>query len=248
MTTQTSLLVNYEDVYTRMQLETQLAGLAADINSAIIGAQLHLQTVLESNFDLHTYNALFLIDDEAFSGVRPNNMFRLELPTGLISKATPPVVTYGSAFDLSDQAALPPAQIRVDYDRGYIELQAPLDCSISTNRLAYLSAGLGTTAQIVDVSDCYIQVLFTAGFAGEVLDETEDPPTIVTPADPIPDWLYEGILSYTPVIFNISQTTNRSDAAGKVYATAGDSAMAVIAPYLRKKGLAYRCVGFDVLT
>ena len=236
-TTQTALLVEASDVIQRMQLDGSLLGVVEVAQGLIRASQLHLQAVLDSNFEKHTYQAVFYIDTEAFSGLQPGGQYRLELPTGCIRTDTPVVVTVGSQWNLSDQA-VPPAPgplFRVDYDRGLVYLQAGIQrppYTVQSNNVA--------TEQIDWFGEQFVVVNFAAGFVGIAQDQSVSPPNEVTAAEPIPDWLYEAIIAYCPVALNAGQPTNRKDAAKDQYRVSGDVAMSLVSPYNRKKGIAFR--------
>lgn len=72
----------------------------------------------------------------------------------------------------------------------------------------------------------YVKVEYSAGF--ELVSST------VTPTPP--GWLKEAILSYVPVVFNMSQPSNRSDEAEKLDAMSAEHAMAIINAHTRNVG------------
>ncbi len=236
MSTQTDLLVEVADVVTRMQIDQSLVGLAEVVQSAILAAQLQVATVLDTILSKQQVTATFYVDRDAFSGVHPGGMYRLELPTGLVRTDVPLVLTVGELFNLSDQA--PPADTttyRVDLVRGIVYLQAAARLNPFT-----VGAGNIASAQLDYYGDQLVQVVYQSGFKGIVQDETQSPPVEITPAETIPDWLYEAILCFVPIIFDSSQVTNRNAEAATQAKRAADLGLAKLALYVRNKGMAFR--------
>lgn len=66
----------------------------------------------------------------------------------------------------------------------------------------------------------WIAITYSAGFVAD---------------DDIPEWLHESILSYAPIVFNWSATSNRDASAEQGYKTAGDHALAVASKHTRSK-------------
>lgn len=238
--TQTNLLVKYQDVVARMQINSELAGAAEVVQSAIQGAQLHLESVLTSVFNRNVVSAVFFADSEAFSGMQPDGYYRLELPTAFVRSDVPPIVSVGTSFDLSDQVPLPTNSYRFDKIRGYLLLQAKIQRPTS-------AVGQNNAAgQTSFVDDMYVQVQYESGFTGIVQNNAVSPPTQTTAAEDIPSWLYEAIMSYVPVIFDSSQVTNRNQEAQAQYKKAGDHAVALLSPYMRNLGFSFRTKDYTV--
>jgi hypothetical protein len=237
--TQTKLLVDYKDVIQRMQVNGDLQGAAETIQSAIRGAQVHLEAVLDTVFAKQEVDAVFYVDSEAFSGIQPGGQYRLELPTGFVRTDVPPVITVGSKYNLSDQLPLDPSTYRFDLIRGYLLIQA--STRRPTNGIGSFN---GAENQLSFVDDMYVRVQYQSGFTGVLQDTDDSPPTQKVAAEAIPDWLYEAILSYVPVIFDSSQVTNRNAEASAQYRKAGDHAIAAVAAYVRNKGMSFRATSY----
>jgi hypothetical protein len=64
----------------------------------------------------------------------------------------------------------------------------------------------------------------------------------MVPQEPLPDALYEAIMSLVPMVFNAQQTTNRSDEAKNQYVTLTDHANLLLQPYVRTQGFTFRSI------
>lgn len=132
------LFVSPQDVILRMQLDGTMAGVQSLIASGIIGSQLHVEKVLDSKFQRQSVDAMYFLDKEAFSGIQPNGIYRIEIPSGFLRQDTPVVVTQSSminrvnwdvmqddSYDTSDGpfgdfTTSDPTLYKVDYQRGYV--------------------------------------------------------------------------------------------------------------------------------
>jgi hypothetical protein len=210
-----------------MQINGDLSGVSDVLNSAILGAQLHVEAVLRTTLIEQLVDSLFYLDSEAYSGVRPGGMYRIEVPNYFIRKDTPVTVEYDDTAFMNNAQVLTPDLYRVDYDRGQILIPEP----------AQTSGSLGTylAPAITDLGDKYVRVSCSTGFRSV--------PTVGGPdttSDPVPAWLNEAILSYVGVIMDVSQTTNRNQEAEAQYERAGKHAVEVIGPHFRTRGFVYR--------
>lgn len=165
------LYVSSDDVIERMQLQGQLAGVVALVQSAIIGAQLHVQSCIGSELVEVERNDLFFCDDDAFSGIKPGGMFRLELASGFVRSDEDFTVNFGRDWQLSDSQTAPLGTFTVDYERGYLYMDA---CQYKNK---------------------YVQVLYTSGFSASVgtpaLPTVPSPNYSTTPAPYSDQKLYE---------------------------------------------------------
>lgn len=69
--------------------------------------------------------------------------------------------------------------------------------------------------------DKYVQVQYNSGY---------------TSGNQLPDWVRELIVAYVPLMLNITETTNRSEEAQKMYETLIMHAETVASPYRRNRG------------
>lgn len=211
----TALFVTVDQVATRMQVQSDLEGVADVIESSLKGAQLHIESVLNTDLELRAQDCTFLLDSDAFSGIQPNGQFKIELPSYFLrpnSLTYPLAITVGDNWRVSDPEAIDLSLCRIDYEKGLIYIDAET------------------------YKDKYVRVTGTTGF--KPADPGPSPPEAV--AEAIPDWLHEAILSYVGVIMDTSQTTKRAPDAKEIYQRAGDHAMAVLNPKMRKRGFAIR--------
>lgn len=130
------LFVSTADCITRMQLDATLSGLADVVISGIIGSQLHVQQILRGKLQRQSIDCMFFLDGDAFSGIQPDGVFRVELPSGFIRQDVVPTITvstdttlaeitslYGvaaTATPFSDHEAIDMDYVKIDYDRGYL--------------------------------------------------------------------------------------------------------------------------------
>jgi hypothetical protein len=211
-----NLYIYPSKVMDRMQVNPTLDGVQEVIASAIEGAQLHIESVLDSKLTIQAYTDTFFLDSEAFSGIQPGGLFRLQLSSGFLRSGAAFTITSAASWNMVDAVSVDTSLYSVDLVRGLIYIDAS----------AY--------------SEKYVRVAFTAGFTPISLanDVTQ------LPAAEAMDWLQESILSYVPIIFDVSQTTNRNAEAEAQYRRAGDHAMAILAPYMRNsKGFTFRPLG-----
>lgn len=208
-----SLFVNPQKVVDRMQINSELAGVIDSVGSALYGAQIHVEAVMECELQARTWDVRYWLDSQAFSSIHPNGCYQLELPSAFILSTPAPQVFSGALWNGTDEVQVPAGDYRIDYQRGLMTIDAQ------------------------NYGDKYIHVLCSSGFTpGQPLA------TPVVPYPTIPDWLEESIVSYTAVIFDTTQTTNRNAQAAEIYKRSGDHAMACLSPYLRKRGLMFRAI------
>lgn len=205
-----SYFVSPDKVVGRMQINVELEGVTETVLSAITGAQLHIETVLESQLLTRAWDVRYFLDHTAFSSIQPNGAYQMEIPSGLLREDTPVIVTCSGTWGMAEQVLVPSTSYLVDYRKGVVYLEA------------------------TSYHDKYIRVQCSSGFTSA----GEDPD--LEPAEAIPDWLEEAIISYVAVIFDTTQTTNRNPEAKDIYQRAGDHAMNVLSPYLRKRGFMFR--------
>lgn len=83
------MFVDPVDAVDRMQLDAGVTGVLAEVNKAIMRAELFVQALVDGSLIRQTLNSMYFTDSEAFSGMQPNGVFRLELPSGFIRRDTP---------------------------------------------------------------------------------------------------------------------------------------------------------------
>ena len=212
-------------VVNRMQINAELEGVNDVVLSALVGSQLHVETVLESRLSLQSWDCKYYLDKYAFSSMQPGGVYTLEIPSNFIRKDTAFTITVGSTWQMTDAVTIPATDYSINYERGLVYIVA------NTNNSMYsVSNGYPT-----NYDNRYIEVQCTTGFkSGDASDLDTTPP------ETIPDWLQEAIIAYVGVIFDTSQTTNRDNQASNIYKKSGDHAMAILSPYLRKRGFVFR--------
>lgn len=228
------LFVDPLDVAKRMQINLQeLPGAVDILTSAIVGAQLHCQTVLGSQLPIQAQDCKFYLDGDAFSGVQPNGQFRLEMPSGFIRvpNATYPLtITSDSQWSMPNPLTVDPTVYRVDYTKGIVYIDATTFKNFVINSpLLRLDVGQ-------QYRDQYVRVQCTTGF---LVNSGVWGTAGKTPPEAIPDWFTEAIIAYCAVIAvgGQAQTDNK---AKEIYKVAGDHANLVLASNRRQIGFALR--------
>jgi hypothetical protein len=208
--TNTTIFVQPAKVLTRMQINSDLVGVADVLISALVGAQLHIQSLLASTLEKKEYLTKYYLDTDAFSSIQPDGLIRVELPTGFVRTDSTFTLMTDTDWRFASPDLIPASDYEVDALRGRLVLD-PI------------------------YGDQYVRAAFTAGFTPGDASDLES-----TPPEAIPDWLEEAIISYVGIVLDVSQTTNRAAAASDQYKRAGDHAMSIVAPYLRIRGFAFR--------
>lgn len=220
-----SIFVLPATITSRMQINSDLEGVNDVILSAIVGSQLHVETVLESRLSLQSWDCKYFLDQYAFSSMQPGGVYTLEIPSNFIRKDSAFTITVGSTWQMNDAVVIPNTDYSVNYDRGMVYIAANSGSSLYSVSNGYPSS----------YDNRYIEIKCTTGF------KSGDPNDLdTTPPEVIPDWLQEAIIAYVGVIFDTSQTTNRDNQASAIYKKSGDHAMAILSPYLRKRGFVFR--------
>lgn len=251
------LFVTPQDVILRMQLPT-LDGVEDTVSSGIIGAQLQVQRIVDSEFVRATRAARYFLDPDAFSGIQPQGMYRVEIASGFIRSDIPVVVTFSEdEGPFGTYEAADTTKYEVDANRGYVLLDAETfgDCFIKvqcdtgyndgtryldpTGVTAYDNATTYAAGDRVSYNGKVYQctVISVVGFVPTTTSKW-DP--VRVPMEQIPADLYEAVISLVPMVFNANQTTNRSDEAQKQYKTMTDHAEILLQKYVRAKGFSFR--------
>jgi hypothetical protein len=259
------LFVSPADVILRMQLSAELTGLEEVVASGIIGAQLHVERLLGCKLQRQSQDCQYYIDGDAFSGITPGGVFRLELPSGFMRRDTNVVVTATESDQLNTIgpfdafAAVDTDYLRIDHDRGYILMDAASFANSYVRVRCDTGFEDGTTPYPLTGIDAYDdEATYAVGdrvvYAGVVYTclvatEPGDSPTDLlfwartfVPMDQIPMALYEAIMALVPLAFNSSQTTTRSNEAQQQYKVATDHASMLLQSYIRTRGFSFRPV------
>lgn len=256
------LFVRPADVILRMQLGSELSGLTEVLESGIIGAQLHLQRITGSKLQRRSHDCYYFLDKDAFSGIQPGGLFRLELPSGCVRLDTPVVLTASSVQTSQTgpfltYTAMDPTLVRVDYDRGYVLVDAPTYANCYVRVQCDTGFEDGTRPWPVEGVSAYDpETPYTVGMkvvANEsvwrciaVYSPPVAPPDLTgweplyVEMEQIPIEFYEAIMGLVPMVFNASQVTNRNEEAEKQYTTNADHAALLLQPYVRTKGFSFR--------
>ncbi len=259
-TLSTVLFVDPQDVILRMQLDAELLGATDVVTSGIVAAQLHVERAIDGKLARQSQDARYFIDSQAFSGIAPGGLYRLEIPSGLVRQDVPQVVTFSNEVGpFSDHEAIDTDLIRFDYQRGYlyvdaatykdsyIRVQADTGFEDGTSTLPVdgLDDWSGSTQYAVDDKVAYqgaAYVCITLPAVGTVPTDTGYWSPAKIPQEPLPDAIYEAIMSLVPTIFNAQQTTKRSEEAKKQYQTLTDHANLLLQPYMRTQGFTFRAI------
>lgn len=264
------LFVDPQDVILRMQLSADLTGIDEVIRSGIIGAQLHVERIIDGRLARQHHHGLYFLDSESFSGIAPSGAYRLEIPSGLVRQDTPQIVgvstgTIDGPFTTYEAADL--SLMKFDYARGYLYM----DMTYGDNHVqVQCDTGYEDGTRPLPIDDLvafddripYVigDQVVEGGVAYECIKDTPaqsppqsppidaSPPNAIywtlayVPQEPIPDAIYEAIISLVPMVFNANQTTNRSNEAQKQYQVLTDHANLLLQPWVRAKGFSFRTV------
>lgn len=132
------LLVSVDKLKERMVISSELLGVEAPLESAIRASQLRVAAFFDSQLSEGSYEDIFFLDADAFSGLQPGGLFRLFLKNAFVSGA--PSLFYGESWGVTT-TLLDPALYTVDAIRGLIYVDSKT------------------------MRDKYVRVIYTAGFA-----------------------------------------------------------------------------------
>lgn len=259
------LFVDPQDVILRMGLDKDLTGIEEVITSGIIAAQLHVERVIDGKLARQSQNCGFFIDAQSFSGIAPGGLYRLEVPSGLVRQDVAQVVTgsYGAVNGpFSDSySAIESTLMKFDYNRGYlyvdsatygnyhVKLQCDTGYEDGTRPLPIDDLPFWDEATQYAVGDQVAYYENSVAYTCVVVPAVGIAPTNATywspayvPQEPIPNAIYEAIMSLVPMVFNAQQTTNRSDEAKDQYRTLTDHANLLLQPYTRTQGFTFRSI------
>jgi hypothetical protein len=257
------LYVNPDDVIERMQLQGSLAGVQELVESAIVGAQLHVQGCIGSEFGTQARNDLFFCDDDAFSGIKPGGMFRLELTSGFVRQDQPITLNFGSNWMMTDAQTVPSGTYLVDFDKGYVLVDGKLYANkfVQVGYTSGFQASVPTPALpvgetptvydptlVYDLNDVVTYQGNTficstpSGVAGTLPTVIVNWTQVVYGPEQIPQDLYEGIISDIPALLNADESTNRAQQAALMYKTLSDHTQILLKKYFRLKGFTNRPV------
>jgi hypothetical protein len=260
---QMPLFVDPQDVILRMQLDKTLTGIEDVVASGIAAAQLHVERIIDGHLARRAQNCGYFIDAEAFSGISPGGLYRLEVPSGLVRQDVPQVITAsdGAIYGpfTGSYAAVDQSLMKMDHNRGYlyvdaqtygnhhVKLQCVTGFEDGTRPLSIEGLDVWSDTvqyepgQQVQYNDVAYTCTAIPPVAASPLQATYWTPAMV-PQEPLPDALYEAIMSLVPMVFNAQQTTNRSDEAKNQYVTLTDHANLLLQPYVRTQGFTFRSI------
>jgi hypothetical protein len=254
------LFVDVQDVILRMQLSKDLAGIEEVVSSGIQAAQLHVERVIDGKLRRQKQDCRFFIDSESFSGIAPGGLYRLEIPSGLVRQDVVQVVSYSNeGGPFMPHATIDPGLMKIDYPRGYLYLDAETYADSYVRIQCDTGFEDGTRVpDSTDIDEWQIDKQYavdeTAGYQGKMHRCIAVPPIGTPPSnaaywkpdyvpmEPIPDPIYEAIMSLVPMVFNAQQTTNRSAQAKDQYKTLTDHANILLQPYMRTQGFTFRSI------
>lgn len=156
----TKLLVSVDEARSRLQISNEIdpTDLVTNIESAVSAAQLHVASILETRFDAGTDNSVFHLKSDSHNGVRPEGVFRLYLPTGLLKSGTVMVRVgdkWNTALDTMDSA-----DYDVDMEKGVVFVD-----ELYADKFVKVSYGYGLTpettpAWLKEVILSFVPVMF----------------------------------------------------------------------------------------
>lgn len=256
------LFVEVDDVIRRMQLSEELTGVVETVTSGIIGAQLHVERVIDGKLSRQSHSRVYHLDSDVFSGIQPGGMYRLEVPSGMIRQDTPIVLSNSGSsrlgpFETFD--SLTNDFAKVDYDRGYVLVSASQYDNDFIRLVGDSGYEDGTTPYPLTGVEAYGDVLIyevgdvvsLGGVAYTCIVETSVGMSPTTnperwarkyvPMEDIPTDLKEAIITMVPVILSSSQqhTKGMPDPA-KAYQRAAAHAELLLSNYTRAKGFTFR--------
>jgi len=256
------LFVDPQDVILRMQLSADLTGIEEVITSGIIAAQLHVERVIDGKLARQSQRAGYFVDAEAFSGIAPGGLYRLEVPSGLVRQDVPQVVTVAGAAvggPFGSYEAIDSTLMQFDYPRGYLYV----DAATYGNHYVKVACDTGYEdgSRPLPVEGLPLWSMTRQYVVGDTVAYNEraytciiEPPLDTLPTDaaywkwaylpqePIPDAIYEAIVSLVPMVFNAQQTTNNSEQAKSQYQTLTDHANLLLQPFTRTQGFTFRSI------
>lgn len=233
-----SIFVDPQRVLTRLQVQPAMLGVQDVIVSALVGAQKHIESILDTQLGNTPWDITYWLDRDAHSGIHPGGQYRMYLPSGFVRSDTPIQLWWDSDWRMTNMQLINPVNYRIDYLRGMIYL----DEYYYANDPVYLNSS--TRYQTPNTHNSYyVRVTCSTGFnqgvlAGLPSDPSQPWPDAYLP-EAIPDWLEESIISYVGIVLDVSQTTNNAPQAKDQYKRAGDHAVAILSPYIRKRGMTY---------
>lgn len=254
------LFVDPQDVILRMQLSPDLSGIEEVVSSGIIAAQLHVERVIDGKLARQKQDCRFFIDSEAFSGIAPGGLYRLEVPSGLVRQDVSQVVTFSNeGGPFNDHSAIDTGLIKFDFPRGYlyvdamtygdnyIRIQCETGFEDGTRAMpvegltAYSPTGQYNVGDVVSYNNAAYECI-QKGPVGTLPTTAGYWKAALVPQEPIPNPIYEAIMSLVPMVFNAQQTTNRSKEAKEQYVTLTDHANMLLQPYMRTQGFTFRSI------
>lgn len=259
---QMPLYVSAKDVVDRMQVNDELEGVTDVVNSAIIGAQLQLQTITQSSLEVQSQDCLYFLDPDMFSGLQPGGVFRLELPSSFIRATPTPVITFDSTWDLP-QAQTASTGFKIDYKRGYVLMDRTayvgtyvrIQCQTGFAVNPVPDPGTGSipawtsgTSYIpgnpvtLDGSTYVCTVANSDALPASPATDTDQWTLVVNTPEQVPNDVYEAIMSLVGPVFDSSQVTNRSGEQQPQAQKSFDRAKALLLPYMRIIGFSFRPV------
>lgn len=117
------LFVTLEDLKDRMSINPELEGIDASLESAVIAAQLRVESFLDSQLDRKLNVSCFYLDKDSYSGIQPGKLFRLYLASGLVIESLPFTVVAGKTWN-GVMDPVPASDYKVDAVRGIVYLDS----------------------------------------------------------------------------------------------------------------------------
>jgi hypothetical protein len=228
-------LVTVAQAVARMGLDNTMTSYNTVMASAIAASQLHTEAAWMSrltdpgnSLEPNGLTEIFYLDPLEF-GINPKRMYRCLLSRGFINDRVPFSVQIaddwqsaarGTGFIQTLNLSQDPSLYTLDPVRGILNIPTSFGIPMSPFP-PFGDAGSGWTNERK-----YIVVNYSSGFDSTTVSQ-------------VPDWVTEAIVSYTPVIFDIGQTTNRSADAERQFKKAAAHSNTILAPYTRNIGFCF---------
>lgn len=116
-----AVLVDITKAIARLQINSELTeSISPNLNEAILGSQLRLESAVETSFQKRDYVDVFYLDPDMFSGMQPGGYFTLLLSAGFLTDD--PVVQFGEP-DILGETPLP-QYFKVNKAKGHVKIKA----------------------------------------------------------------------------------------------------------------------------
>lgn len=257
------LFVDPETLIERMQLDSGTTGVLPEVTKALFRSQIFVEMKLGGALTRRSWRSMFYLDPEAFSGIQPGGMFRLELSSSLLRKDTAPVVSCSSVQEpdalnpFAPLDAADPAKYQIDYPRGfvlmdarefggrYVKVEYDTGLEPGTNPAPITGLplyGPGTTYQAGESVNLN-GVSWTAEQEALGIEPSDSNPSwsrTLVPQEEPPANIAEAILGYAPTILDAQASKDRESERVTKFDQADSFLQDLLEPYRRACGFSFR--------